>query len=323
MPLPLAHILARVALTGCVLMASIVMSSAYLRLTTMGVGCTDWPQCYGQVGLPEKQAAPADRSTTIAWVRIVHRLSAMGIAVLAVLLVILTVHPGGRTRRNLTLALIALVMTATLAVIGRWSAGSLVPAIGVTNLLGGFLLLVCFWLLYLCNRSPDPGAARPTASFGLTTIALALLCGQIALGAWVSVTYSAPVCRDLFDCEMPQPAGSAGATLPIFASLEVDGHGRVLPPRGANKVQSVHRISGVVLALVLAALTLPWLRSAPLRWLGATVLATAIAVPALGISLALFELPLAAALLHNALAAVLLLALVTVAYHQHKAQPLS
>lgn len=312
--LPFARILACVALVGCLLLGAIVLSSAYLRLVTIGVGCTPWPQCYGEMRAREVSSVHAERSEAnrlIGWVRIVHRVSALAAAVLAMLILFLTLHPGGRKSSNVWLASMIFALTIMFSVIGRFSAGSLVPAIGVANLMGGFAMMLLLWLIYLTNRTSPRMRGGDVEMAVVQWAALALLVAQIGLGVLVSVSYSAPVCPELFACGDAAVAEGNGRELALFTSIEVDAEGRVVPPLGAAGIQWLHRAAGTGLALLVLLIAARRIRSASTRRLGAGLFVAAVAVPSLGIVLALLEFPLLAALAHNGLAAALLLLLVT------------
>jgi len=310
------RLLARAGLLGCTLMAAIVLSSAYLRLQTIGIGCEDWPACYGRI----QQAAGGDgavargaQSMLVTVARLLHRASAMLVAVVVAFVQLLSLTRVGRTRANLTIAIALVILTAALAVIGRASAGTLVPLIGVANLVGGFSMLALFCLLTLRNArtSAGPrvvhGAVRAFASSSLVLLAV-----HITVGALVSVTYSAPLCTGVLSCQRTagNVLGSLAGLNPA-AALGVDISSRVVAPAGAAELQLVHRALGLGLGGLLIALAALLVLKREQRGLGIAIALTAFAEALLGIYMVSTEFPLASALLHNLTAAALLVLLVS------------
>lgn len=307
--------LARTGIAGCILMAAIVVSSAYLRFAKMGIGCEPWPACYGRVLTPAPaiggRAADHD-PTSVKVARVLHRAAAMLVAIVAVLAVLLALVRGVRRASNGALAAGILGLTITLAAVGRVSAASLVPAIGVANLLGGFGLLACFWALRLNNRDHGESAGagvRPGQR--MAAICLLVFALQAAVGALISVTYSAALCPSLWICDSTQ---AQAPDLAVFSPQPIDANAKVLPARAVAGMQTAHRMFGVAAAALFALFGLWLLRVPSQRMGGAALLALAPAEAAIAIVMASRDFPLLAAILHNALAALLLLVLVSLAW---------
>ena len=311
--------MARAGLVGCILMAAIIISSAFLRLTTMGVGCEPWPACYGQTKTENSvrtTQSPRGLSTGIDSARLLHRASAMLVAVLAVFVVLLSLMPGVRTRSNVALASITLVLTVLLAVVGRVSATLLVPAVGMANLLGGFAMLACFWLLRMNNRPRTQITnARGAHYRSMALVVLAVFVAQTATGALNTVTYSATLCPSLWVCDGAQIGASERASdFDPFAKLQADAAGRVVPAVAAAKVQSVHRFSGGATAALIAAFGIWLALAARRRALGLALTILGSSEAAIGLAMATHDFPLIGALAHNAVAAALLLMLLALAW---------
>lgn len=302
------QLLARTAWVGVALMVAIVASSAYLRLTSMGVGCEPWPACYGRVGAAA--ASGIDLGTASGIARLLHRVSAMAVAFVAAFVLLVALTRPARTFGNVVTAVGLCLCTALLAIVGRQSAGSLIPLVGLVNLIGGFGMLVLFGLLWALNREGAPAglpvAARPVA---FTLIGLAM--AQIALGALVSVTYSAPACSGLIACEAPAEGMTAAlAAFQPSAPLTIDDAGRVLAPIGASSLQWLHRVLGWLLG---AGLALGGVLLAVLgrrRRLGAWIALLAACVAAVGTLMVISAYPLPAVMAHNLCAAALLFSLI-------------
>jgi cytochrome c oxidase assembly protein subunit 15 len=161
--------LARTSLAGCLLMAAIILSSAFLRLTTMGIGCEPWPACYGQLksasATPAEQVSGADSSSS-GRALVASCIGHAG-GYLAVLIFLLTLVRGVRSRVTHRACAIAIVLTVVLAVVRECDA------IGSRGgeLLGGFSMLACFWMLYQtimvvagARAAPRAAKLRPSCS---------------------------------------------------------------------------------------------------------------------------------------------------------------
>ncbi|RPI44992.1 MAG: hypothetical protein EHM59_11345 [Betaproteobacteria bacterium] len=312
----LRRVLARAALFGCVLMAAIIVTSAFLRLKSIGIGCDEWPQCYARVVV----ATPAAQSvlTPVAIARLLHRVSAMAVALLAAFVLMLTLARAARNATNLVLSVGLCLLTVVLAVVGRQTAGSVVPLVGLVNLAGGFAMLTMFWLLWLRNRPAASGTGAGPGRTALVYAACALIAVQAAIGALVSVSYSAFACEGLLGCGTGLSAVPAALTgFDPAQPLALDSANRVQAPPGAAELQLLHRITGLALAGALVLLGAWLARFSARRKLGICLVAAASAELGLGIAMVLGEFPLSAALLHNFAAASLLVVCVSIAAAAH------
>lgn len=308
-------LLARTAALGGWLMVAIVASSAFLRLTSIGIGCEPWPECYGR--LATLQNTGIDLGTATGLARLLHRISAMTVAfVVAFALVLSLAARAARTPGNIVTTIALTILTLVLAVVGRQSAGTVVPMVGLVNLVGGFAMLALFGLLWAANRTRSTDeVGSPLRRIGLAVI-LGVVVLQVALGAMVSVTYSALSCSGVFECHVQGDAvwKSLRAFAPA-APLAIDPSGRVLAPAGAAELQLVHRVLGVAIgaALVLVGAIAGARKSG--RAAGTRIALAGAVVSLVGIVMVLSGFVLSAALAHNLVAAALvsLLALMIVA----------
>jgi cytochrome c oxidase assembly protein subunit 15 len=297
--------------TACTLLVLAVTSlSAYLRLDKAGLGCTDWPVCYG-AALRAAQAgtasAPADDRPAIAAARGAHRLAAVGALALVVAMGVLCVGRAPRLRAEGLQCAGLLLLTIALAVLGRISADVRAPAVTLGNLLGGLAMLA------LCARlgvagSPPAHAGRSAGGTGLRTRAallLALVFAQAALGALASASFAGLGCTSLADCVQ-------GAAAVDAATLNPWREPRIAPGGGAAEpgalVQLLHRAGAAAVALGAAAFAvLAWRRGRP------ATAAAAAGLVAVEIGLGLAQvgagLPIGLALLHNVVAALLVVLL--------------
>jgi cytochrome c oxidase assembly protein subunit 15 len=298
------RLIARIALAGVLLVLLVTTSSAYLRLTAAGLGCADWPACYGRD--PGRNASPMPVA------RLLHRLSAAaaGAAVFAIALVAFVNRR--RLARELGVATALLALTLGLALLGRATPTAQSPAIATANLLGGMLMAALLWWLAL-GRWERAQAMVPRWLPWVSALALAALAAQLALGAMVSTTYSALACTSLPDCAgwWWPPTWSAeefDLTLPLSARTG---------PSAA--IHLAHRYAAAAVAapvLALAALLRRARRG--LAFALAGLLALQVALGALAVAL---ELPLVLVLAHNFCAAMLLLVLVAAHHGSLRPEP--
>ncbi|HEX4984705.1 MAG TPA: COX15/CtaA family protein [Burkholderiales bacterium] len=308
---------------------TLVMLGAYVRLTDAGLGCPDWPGCYGKLSptqaAGEIAAAQAERpsgnvSLPKAWREMVHRYfaSLVGTMILAIALQALIAsrrHAGARDdpslHAGLPLALVAIVVLQGL--LGKWTVTFLLkPVIVTLHLLGGMTLVAL--LAWLCARHFRPTGGPPSklrALKPLATAGLAMLCLQIALGGWVSTNYAALACVDFPTCHgMWKPPTDFGHGFHFLRNLGMTETGEPLSNEALNAIHWAHRLGALATFLLLSAVAWRVLKLRALRRTGAVLLALLFAQVALGIANVLTSLPLAVAVAHNGVAALLLAAVV-------------
>jgi cytochrome c oxidase assembly protein subunit 15 len=298
-------------------MATIVASSAFLRLSAAGLGCSDWPACYGQLPHANAQAGgmqPPEPGLGVRLARVAHRISAMVVGVLVILTLAVTTQRAARSLHNLLTSAALLVLTVFLAVLGRYTAGTLSPAVALANLAGGYAMLMLFWSLFVANdmQRQRIGRRAPHWLHGLALFALLLTAAQALLGGLVSAKFGAAGCADLASCwPTSNPIGTFARALDPSGELVVDPSGRVLPGAEVNAAQALHRAIALVLVPILLALAVATAGVAGRRLAGGLLGLAAAAQAIAGGLLTGLQFPLALALLHNALGAILLMCIVT------------
>ena len=303
----------------------VIVVGAYVRLEDAGLGCPDWPGCYGQIiGVPDEahevaRAEQAYPGKTVdagrARKEMFHRYLAgtLGLLLAAIAAMAWRWRAGiGRPPCPwLATGLVALV--AFQATLGMWTVTMLLkPAIVTLHLLGGMSTLAL--VLWLALREIDPRAApadiarrmRPWAGAGL-----AVLAAQIALGGWVSANYAALACVDFPLCHGSWlPDVDFGTAFHVVRELGVTAAGAPLSQEALNAIQWSHRAWALATIAYLAFLALWAMRTPALRAAGALLLAFLVVQAGLGIANVLMRLPLVLAAAHNAGAALLLAMLV-------------
>ncbi|MEC8867493.1 MAG: COX15/CtaA family protein [Pseudomonadota bacterium] len=295
------------AVVACV----VIVLGAYTRLVDAGLGCPDWPGCYGMLGVPEsieqiRQAEARYPEIPVephkAWTEMVHRYVATGLGALCFCILGLAWFQGRRL-------LIPIVLTAVVIVQGIFGAWTVTlklwPQVVTAHLLGGFATLSVLWW-YAASLRPTSGAMVVPRK--LARIALVAVLLQIALGGWVTSNYAALACPDFPTCHrklIPPMDFERGFDFtqtigPNYLGGQLDSDARIA-------IQVTHRI-GAVVVLLLVGLLVFYLRAQPFGWALGSILGLQWA---LGISNVLFNLPLWVAVLHNAGGAALLLMVLT------------
>ena len=308
----------------------LIMFGAFTRLTDSGLGCPDWPGCYGHANplqahasISAAEAAMPTGPVTVmkAWIEMTHRYLAMGVGVLIVSMAVIAWRGWLKSKRQDTqfspwFPMVLLLFICLQGAFGAWTVTlKLQPVIVTGHLLLGLSLLAL--LTWLAARQSDHA---PVADAALSlrvpaAVALALLVVQIALGGWVSTNYAALACTDFPLCHgvvLPQMDFANGFTL--WRHLGKTASGEYLPFPALTAIHWTHRTFAFVVFLFVA-----WLASRALRIEGlqrtARWLLIAIAMQLLtGISTIFLHWPLALAVAHNGGAALLLLLLVMLNY---------
>lgn len=304
----------------------VIVLGAYTRLTDAGLGCPDWPGCYGELTVPRdsnKAAAlfpDAPLESQKAWNEMIHRYAAgtLGLFILA-----LTVWAFIRKRRHpeqpvlLPVALLCLVTFQ--AALGMWTVTmNLQPLVVMGHLLGGFTTISLLYLLSLrLKRVHMPlGDAKMRTLSGFALFALLVVIGQIALGGWVAANYAAMACTDLPFCEgnWSERLDIAGAfSVPEANTYQYGAHDYA----ERMTMHVTHRFGAYFTAIVVGLLlwfgfrrTQTSVIRSSLNW----VTLFLVIQLALGFSNIIFMLPLGVAVAHNAVGALLLLSLVGLNY---------
>jgi len=305
----------------------VVVLGAYVRLSDAGLGCPDWPGCYGHIGVPEHvddvhaaNSAFPERPVEAAkaWKEMVHRY----VASLLGLVVLLMAAFAWRDRKKgapVKHTMLLLVLVIFQGMLGMWTVTLLVkPAIVTAHLFGGLATLALLWLMWLRTKRLQPESGGPAMLRLGMWIGLLVLIGQIFLGGWTSTNYAAMACPDLPTCHgewIPETDFSDAFTL--WRGLGVDYEGGVLSATSRITVHFSHRVWALVTVAVLLLLSIYALctkvPASVRRW--AKVLSVLILAQfALGVSNVLFTLPLAVATAHNGGAALCLLTVVALLY---------
>jgi heme a synthase len=331
----------RWALLATAFCVVVVVLGAFTRLVDAGLGCPDWPGCYGHLTWPKTEEAIARAEAAFpdfpveldkTWPEMVHRYAA---GILGLMIMGLTIATWRRAKRDpehsypLKLALGLLVLVIVQGLFGKWTVTlKLWPQVVTAHLLGGFATLSLLWLLsqrYSGHRwkLPSNSVRRLRGLTSLLWLAFIVVVAQIALGGWVSANYAALACTDFPKCNNQWwPNMDFRQGFNFAQDVGPNYLGGLLESEARKAIHVTHRLGALIVTLVVGLLC--WRlwqinHRSPRRM--ALVIAGVLAVQiALGVTNIVASLPLAVAVAHNAGGALLLLTLVTLAHRTYTAQ---
>jgi len=314
-------------LVALILTFGVVSLGAYVRLSDAGLGCPDWPGCYGKLTphhaadainaeLAERPQGPVSHAK--AWKEMVHRYVAGTLGLLVLWIAVL----GWRRRRDTdggpALPVLLLGLIVFQALLGMWTVTQLLkPLVVSAHLLGGMATLSLLLWLWLRERDQASHAylARVDHLRGGVALGLALVVAQIALGGWVSTNYAALACTDFPLCQgVWAPPMDFGHGFTLRRELGETASGDLLPMTALMAIHWAHRVMALIVTLYLGWLVLRLLRTPGYAGIGLAVGGLLVLQVSLGISNVLLSLPLGVAVAHNAGAALLLASLVMLNY---------
>ncbi len=301
----------------------VIVLGAYTRLSDAGLGCPDWPGCYGQWLVPESEAEIENQDYLIqrplepekGWAEMVHRYVAGFLGMMIFLIAIWSwVRRKNDYRQPIWLPVLLVVVVVFQALLGMWTVTLLLkPVVVMAHLLGGFATISLLFLLLLVSTDRHTvfvnQGLQSRAAFGLF-----LLVAQIALGGWTSANYAALSCTDFPTCQGSfWPEVDFSEAFVLWRGLGVNYEFGVLEHPARTAIHLTHRIGALIVLVYLGLLTYALLkRGGPLALAGTLVGILLFVQIGLGISNVVFHLPLVVAVAHNAVAALLLLSVIQV-----------
>lgn len=314
----------KLSLVAVVLAFIVVLLGTYTRLVDAGLGCPDWPGCYGFLTVPEEQHeidiatkafphAPVEADK--AWPEMIHRYFAGSLGLLVAAIALIGFANRKKNKQPLLLSYALLGIIIFQAALGMWTVTmGLLPIIVMGHLLGGFITLTLLLILFLNIKHNNPVAwGSPIRTLALLGVVIVFL--QIMLGGWTSANYAAIICTDFPTCQgnIIPPLDFSGAFTVSTEGVTnyLGGH---LDNDARVTIHWMHRLGALITTLYLAFLIVKlflsgWTKFA--LWIS-SVLVTQIA---LGISNVVLSLPLAIAVAHNGVAVLLLMSLATLVHY--------
>lgn len=313
----------------------VVKLGAWTRLSNAGLGCPDWPTCYGFIAVPSKpdnveraNAAFPERPLiqAKAWPEMIHRYFASTLGLLITIIAISSIIQRKKNNHPLFHPLLLFGLVVFQGMLGMWTVTiKLFPPVVMSHLLGGFTTLSLLFLLVL--RFSD-AFAKPTQSgadtlFKWALLGICVLATQIALGGWTAANYAATVCTELPICQ-----NGWSKVLNFVDAFKFWGHSvndyeyaPHLAPDAKITIHVLHRFGAIITSVYLAGLAINLMtKQTATRYkrFGILLLLALSAQIGLGVSNIIFQLPLAVAVAHNAVAAVLMLILIALSFSLYK-----
>ena len=321
----------KLVLFSLILAVVVIVLGAYTRLTDAGLGCPDWPGCYGLLSVPTAEAHVEAANEAFphrpveahkAWNEMIHRYfaGALGMCVFTIAAMAFRRRHEGVSIR-LPLFLVGLIIFQ--AILGMLTVTlNLLPVVVMGHLLGGFTVLASLFLLHLKLRDAvrKPRRINSLTKFALVGVAILLM--QIGLGGWTSANYAALACTDFPVCEDGWSARldfSGAFSVPYAETYEYGAHGY----GERMTMHIVHRAGAVITFLYLM-----WLGfrlylqqvMAPMKTAGMVLIGVLMLQVTLGVSNVVLSLPVLVAVAHNLVAACLLLVMVWITYKVSRVQ---
>ena len=313
----------------------LIVFGAFTRLTDSGLGCPDWPGCYGTsnpwhaIGdIQEAQAALPEGPVTVmkAWIEMIHRYLAMTVGTLILVQVAIAFSKLKSLGKNPLLGSLGLLLLVCVqGAFGAWTVTlKLQPIIVTIHLMLALILLACLTAYAQQSWESKSSAIRTIRvrplSAQLLTLSFIVLFIQVFLGAWVSTNYAVLACPDFPTClGSAWPETNWGEGFTLWRQLGLNAQGEFISPAALQTIHWAHRLFAMLVLLVLGtlgwrALALATPVLAGLSQVAKLLLGVLLLQVITGISNVVFQWPLLAALLHTAGSAALVFCLVRMSY---------
>lgn len=316
--------LRRLTLIAAMLALCVVVLGAFVRLSDAGLGCPDWPGCYGELSVPQSEQAIQHAQNLYpdkpvvahkAWKEMTHRYFAgtLGLLILAIFIL------AWRVKRRVSVSPLlptALLLVVTLqAALGMWTVTLLLkPVIVTAHLLGGMTTLAL--LMWMSHRYFGVYSKRFLPNQGVRLMvrgAILIVILQVFLGGWTSSNYAAMACTDFPTCHgtwLPQMDFSTA--FHFVRELGQTAAGKPLDLAAYTAIQWAHRLGALVTFLYLGALALLLMRHHALQSAALLLLLVLLGQVSLGIANLVLHLPILLAVGHNFGAALLVITIVII-----------
>ncbi|MDG1462618.1 MAG: COX15/CtaA family protein [Gammaproteobacteria bacterium] len=313
----------RLCVFACLLALVVVVMGAWVRLSDAGLGCPDWPGCYGSLVVPSAADAVAEAEEAFpqrpleankAWREMVHRYAASTLGFAIMLIALLAWRNRKEPQQPVKVPVALFFLVCFQGLLGMWTVTLLLkPLIVMGHLLGGLSTLgLLFWSV--CeNRYPNSSAKQALPK--MAVIALMVLVLQIGLGGWTSSNYAALACPDLPTCQgqwWPEQVDFAEGFV-MWRGLGVNYEFGILEAPARVAIHFTHRLGAIIAFLVIGLTAVKYLRAAINPRVSAAsmfVLIALVSQISLGLAAVWFGLPLIIATGHNLVAALLLLSVI-------------
>lgn len=314
----------RIARAAAVLAFIVVVVGAWVRLTNAGLGCPDWPGCYGHISPAQVVGEAATINAEYpnrpfdyqkALNEMVHRYIASTLGLLIIGLAVYSVWNRRDPRQPRILPWVLLGTVVMQGLLGMWTVTLLLkPLIVTLHLLGGMTTLSLLWWLSLSPEQRDLKAAERRVR-RLAIVAVVFVVAQVSLGGWTSTNYAAAACPDFPTCQDSWwPHMDFSDAFVLWRGLGIDYQGGVLDAPARVAIHYTHRVGALLVTVLLVSVGIAaWYRAQtlPLRAAAVAVLAAITLQVLIGMNLIWQGWPLWLGTAHNAGAALVVLSMVT------------
>lgn len=328
------RLISKLALCGSFFAFGVIALGAFTRLVNAGLGCPDWPGCYGHLTVPLSETAKqlanlhypeSHLEEYKAWAEMIHRYFVGGLSLFLLTIIgFIFVKKDYRTRSNALLALGLIGLLAYQIILGKWTVTfKLLPIVVTQHLLGGFLILAVLWLIYLNNSRTTMEQDQNQKGLGLlpwAILGLIILLLQISLGAWTSTNYASLSCPDFPFClNESSIVWQFKEAFNLFAPIGINYEGGVLSEAARQTIQMMHRLGAVIFTvymLIFIGIAISKFKySVEMMKSLYLILGLLVVQLCIGIANIMFKLPLLNAISHNLVAVLLLLAIITLTFN--------
>ncbi|CAH0992988.1 Heme A synthase [Sinobacterium norvegicum] len=332
------NIAKKIVLLACVLTLFVIMLGAFTRLVDAGLGCPDWPGCYGHLTWPstEQEVSRANQAfpdmpveAGKPWPEMVHRYFASSLGLFAIFIAVFCYKAKSNNQQApVKHAFFLLAFVILQGLFGMWTVTlKLWPQVVTGHLLGGFTSLTILWLLYLRINQRGWQVDQSVQAMlkklkPLAAIALVVVITQVFLGGWTTSNYAAVACPDLPMCQGQWlPETNFENAFDFSQTVGPNYLGGALDNTARVTIHLSHRIGAVVTTVVLGLLiiNLLRLRQEKTTRYGRCLAALLIIQIGLGLSNIIFHFPVSIAVAHNLFGALLLVSVAGLNYQLIKA----
>lgn len=314
----------KILLITTILTLCVVVFGSYVRLTDAGLGCPDWPGCYGTLTVPQSEMAISQAlnqfpnsiiETDKAWIEMIHRYIAAILGFLILCISFFSYKFKDKIQTSIKIPFLLLALVCFQGALGMWTVTELLqPAIVTAHLIGGMTILGL--MTYITHR--HFGTIIPPSNLDQFTInvarfSLLVLFVQIMLGGWTSTNYAALACTDYPTCHgslVPDMNFKDGFS--IFRDLGMTINGEQISLQALHAIQWVHRVGAIFLTAIIFYLYALLLKFPGLGFYRNLLLGLIIIQFIVGIANLILYLPIALATIHNLGAALLVIILVVI-----------
>lgn len=312
----------KLTLSAVLLAFVVIVVGAFTRLSDAGLGCPDWPGCYGFWKVPASELTIAEAAKNFpeapleaekAHIEMGHRYLAGTLGLMIFAIAVLSLRKRLPARK---VAAGTAILVCVQAAFGMWTVTlKLSPIIVLTHLMLGLTTLCCLWWFYLQQSGEQKIEAN------LPLLVLALVGAQIFLGGWTSTNYAALACPNFPNCaDTLAPAFDFSKALNLFGGITFDNPLTFMDHSARMTIHMLHRIGAIFATIAVIALSISLLKRR-LLVLSAILIGLVCLQVSLGITNIVNSLPIHVAVAHNGVAALLLLAILTSMYYWPKERP--